>query len=325
MKYTISKLPKSRVSVFVEHSTEELARAKERAMETLAKHTHVEGFRPGKAPKDVVAGRLDSAAVLEEAGFSLLNQTFREIVGKEHLDVIGEPSAQILKLAEGNVFSYRVEVDVVPAIVLPDYRTIASKIKKRSSVIEEKEVEGALAWLQEQRKNDGGTLPELTDEFAKSLGGFESLGALRASIREGLAKEKQTLNSQIARQEALEKITLACRFDVPASMLERERRSIAERAQNAGEQSKTKEELEASFAKEAERRVRSFLVLREIAKKESLAPTKEEVDREVNAILQKYSNAPAPEHIDPAQLRLYTEEVLTNEKTFQFLETYIPL
>lgn len=307
MKYTISKLPKSRVRLSVELPAEDLALAKEKAIETLGKQIRIEGFRPGKAPKDVVVGRLDSAMVLEEAGFSLLNKTFREIVAKEHLDVIGEPSAQIMKLAEDNPFSYRLEVDVIPAIILPDYKALSSKIKKRSSAVEEKEVDGALAWLREQRKKEDGTIPDLSDEFAKSLGGFASLDALRASIREGLAKEKETLNSQIARQEALEKIVLACRFDIPASMLERE-------------QSQTKDE------KEAEKRVRSFLVLREIAKKESLAPTTEEIDKEVSAILRRYPDARgASEHIDPDQLRLYTEEALTNEKTFQFLETYISL
>ncbi|MBI2003015.1 MAG: hypothetical protein HYS76_00295 [Candidatus Wildermuthbacteria bacterium] len=326
MKYTLTKLPKSRVRLAIEHSPQELAEAKEKAVEQLGRQVRVEGFRPGKAPKEVVEGRLDPAAVLEEAGFSLINRTFRDLVKKENLDVIGEPSAQILKLAEGNPFSYRVDVDIIPAIALPDYKVIASRVKKRSATVEEEEIDGALEWLRQQRKKEDGTLLDLSDELAKSLGGFESLDALRASVREGLTTEKQTMNAQIARQEALENITAACRFDIPASLLEREQLRMAERVRQPEGQEKTKEELAKSFEKEAEKRVRSFLVLKAIAKKEAIAPTAEEIQKETDALLQHYPDAKtATERIDPLQIRLYTEDVLTNEKTFQFLETFISL
>jgi len=65
----------------------------------------------------------------------------------------------------------------------------------------------------------------------------------------------------------------------------------------------------------AEKKSKLALILNEIAKVEKIATDNEQVEKEVAAILEQYKDA------DPERARMHAENVLTNEKIFQFLES----
>ncbi|MFY9301688.1 MAG: hypothetical protein WAO91_10935, partial [Candidatus Nitrosotenuis sp.] len=96
--------------------------------------------------------------------------------------------------------------------------------------------------------------------------------------------------------------------------------SFEEYLQKAG---KTEQELLDSFAKEAEQRVKRFLVVRGVAKKEGIGATPQEIEQEAQTIEQHYEDARHGGHeLDRQRLREYTEGVLRHEKTLQFLEKF---
>jgi len=70
----------------------------------------------------------------------------------------------------------------------------------------------------------------------------------------------------------------------------------------------------------AQKRIKSFIALREISKKEKIEVSEEELLKEVNEVLKKYAEAPK---LDPQKLKEYTKERLVNEKTLNFLEGFI--
>ena len=341
MKFSKKKLPKSQIALEVQLTPEELNNHRQEAVATLAKDLRLEGFRPGHIPPQVAEKYVEESAVFGEAARFAITKFYRSIVEQERLDVIGEPEVQVLKLAPGNPLEFRVQVAVLPDIELPDYKKIAETAVRKEVRVEEKNVDETLQWLRESRKvkdaSGQDVIPEATNEFAKSMGNFADLASLRASIQEGLRHEKEMQERDRLRQEIIEKIAARSKLEIPDVLVEREKQVLlsevkrgveqmtqmpfAEYAQKAG---KTEQELFESFGQEAEQRVKRFLVVREVAKRESITPTPEEVAQEADAILKHYASLQkAKQALDPERLKEYTEGVLRHEKTLQFLEQFV--
>lgn len=351
MNSSQKKLEKSEVEIDIELSAEELEAYREDALAVLGKDMRVEGFRPGHAPSQVVERKIGESSVLEKMARSAISESYTNFIQQEGLDVIGDPEVQILKLAPGNPFEYRIRVAVLPEIELPDYKKLAGEKERKKVTVEEKEVQDALEWLQKSKKEDvaGATdlkmanpvdvsanKEELSDEFAKSLGNFENLAALKESVNEGLQHEKEMQETDRLRQEIIENITEEARMEIPDILIEREKAVLLENVKKGigsvmqmefedylQKSGKTEQELLESFASEAEQRVKKFLVLREVARREQIAVTKEEIEEEANNILAHYKDASsASKEIDPLKLREYTEGVIRHEKTLQFLQQF---
>jgi len=77
---------------------------------------------------------------------------------------------------------------------------------------------------------------------------------------------------------------------------------------------KAREGLRKDFHKDAEKKAKLALILNEIAKAENITADAEQVEKEVKEILDRYKEA------DPERARIHAENILTNEKIFQFLE-----
>ncbi len=175
-------------------------------------------------------------------------------------------------------------------------------------------------------------LPEINDEFAKQLGAFEGLTALKASMKEGMTMEKSEEEKQRKRAEILEKIAEKAKFEMPVSlvsyeqerMLEDLKHRISHTAKISFEDylssvKKTEEEIKETYKKEAEKRLRGFLVLKELGKREKVEVTDQEVEEEVTKSIKNYSKDQLAK-IDINELKEYTKGVLHNEKIFQILE-----
>ncbi len=168
-------------------------------------------------------------------------------------------------------------------------------------------------------------LPEINDEFAKQLGAFDTLVALKASMKEGMTLEKYEEEKQRNRSEILEKIAEKSKMEVPETMVNYEKERLLEDLKNKiAETTKvtfeeylatikqTEDQIKETYQKEAEKRIRNFLVLREIGKKEGVEVLDEEVEEEIKKMQKS--------EFDTAQLKEYTKGVIINEKIFKILE-----
>ena len=237
----------------------------------------------------------------------------------------------------GNPFVFKITVAVLPVVGLPDYRDIASQIEKKKIVLDEKEIEQALKWLQHSRRKEDGAIPELTDELAKTFGRFESIEDLRKSVREGLQMEKEMQEQQRLRQEILEKIAEKAIIQIPAVLIEKEKEHLLEQLKQGVQETlgmefdeylrkenKTEEELRISIKEDATKKVKGFLVLHELAKKENITATEQEVTKETDRALRQYlpteNTKKKQAQIDPDQLKQSVQGTIINEKIFQLLE-----
>ena len=176
-------------------------------------------------------------------------------------------------------------------------------------------------------------LPELTDEFAKNLGNFSSLEALKINIREGIGQEKKEKENQRIRMIIIEKIADRATIEIPEILVERELDKMLDELKSSIAQmgmkwedyllhiKKNPEELRKEWHEEAQKRVRIALSLREIANREKIDPTEEEIKERADQYLAQFKTAKqAEQSIDPEELQEYARGILRNEKVFEFFE-----
>jgi len=144
-------------------------------------------------------------------------------------------------------------------------------------------------------------LPELDDEFAKDVGPFESLGALRDRVRADLQQESEEHATQHLRTDLLKQLSERVTFDLPPSLVEREMdRRIEEFASRLMQQNVDPRQAGIDWAqfRESQREparasVASALALDEIARREGLTVSQEDVDKEIERFATRAGRTPA--------------------------------
>lgn len=132
-------------------------------------------------------------------------------------------------------------------------------------------------------------LPDLNDAFAKEVGEFESLDALRAAVREDLAKHATRDADAEVRQKLMDDIVSANPFDVPPSWVHDLVKAYGDMYQIPEDE---KEKFAGEFRPVAERQVRRDLVIETIAAREKLVATEADIDARVAEVAAKRGAEP---------------------------------
>jgi trigger factor len=144
-------------------------------------------------------------------------------------------------------------------------------------------------------------VPELDDEFAKDLGEFESLDALKARVRDDLVHEATHEADREMRAALLKQLAERVTFDVPQALLEREiDRRVEEFVRRLIEQQidpmKTNinwEEFRERQVEAAAEAVRGALALDAVARREQIAVAPDEVEAEIARYAERTGRTPA--------------------------------
>jgi trigger factor len=144
-------------------------------------------------------------------------------------------------------------------------------------------------------------LPELDDEFAKDLGEFDSLAALRDRIRTDMTTEAEENAKRQVRTDLLKQLSQRVTFEVPASLVDKEMdRRLEEFARQLMQQNIDPRQAGIDWAqfREAQREsardsVASALVLDEIARRENIIVGAEAVDKEIEQFAERAGRTPA--------------------------------
>jgi trigger factor len=131
--------------------------------------------------------------------------------------------------------------------------------------------------------------PEVTDEFAKSVGGWETVAEMREQIGADIRKHRESEALRLKRNQLGEKLLAAHEFDVPESMVEEELgKSLNNYARYLASQGVEIEKAELDWRKiadefrpEAVKRVKRSLILEAVGKKEGIVVSDVEVDAEI--------------------------------------------
>ncbi len=340
-KTKIEKKEKGIIEVMVTMPFSEVKKNEDKAVEYLSSQTEIEGFRKGKAPKDVVEAKLGKDKILQEAAQQTINQVFTEVLQKEKLNMIGYPAISVVKLAEGNDFEFKVELTVYPEVKLPDYKKIVKGVKKEKvgEVTKEdlEKVEKNLLDMQnkmalqgqenkDEKKQDQKEVTELTDDFVKKLGPFKNVAEFKEKIKEDLKMEKENQSVMNHREGIVEGILKETDFSVPELLVNAELDKIIAQLKDDVTKNglewkkylenakKTEQAIREEFSGEAEKRAKVEVILKEIAKTEKLQVDIKELQKQQESIEQMYPNT------DKKNIRLYLENILINEAVIKFLE-----
>ena len=173
-------------------------------------------------------------------------------------------------------------------------------------------------------------LPTLDDEFAKDVSEFDTIEELKNSIKEKLETENENKAKYELEDSAIEKVCKLANVEVPNGMVETEidnmLKDIETRLSYQGLNlkqylqmtGKNEESMRAEYKEQAEKSVRTRLVLEAIVKAEKLEATDKEIVEKVEEMAINYGKK-AEELKDNAHLINYIKENMKIEKAIRFV------
>ncbi|MFE3030435.1 trigger factor [Streptomyces canus] len=148
MKSAVETLNPTRVRLSIEVPFEELKDSLDAAYKKINQQVTVKGFRKGKIPARVIDQRFGRGAVLEEAVNDALPKFYTDAVNEAEIDVLGQPEVDITELKDGETLNFTAEVDVRPAIEIPDYSGI--EVEVDAVEVSDEDVDKAVTELRER-------------------------------------------------------------------------------------------------------------------------------------------------------------------------------
>jgi trigger factor len=169
--------------------------------------------------------------------------------------------------------------------------------------------------------------PELDDEFAKDIGDFDSLDALRARIRADLESGQERESKETFRTTLMDALLERMDFAVPPGMVDRQLQSQLASAQRRLEAQLDDDAIRAQLDRwreewrpRAERDVREMLVLQAIANAEGIEVADDEISARISEMLGPDPQAPRMRELhEDEQLRGMLRHQLRDEKVLDFL------
>lgn len=333
------EIKNSEIELEIEISQATIEGNYDRATTELGEDLELPGFRKGKAPKDRVTEKVGEMAILEKATYKTINDIVPIVISAEKLDALSQPSITVTKLVPKSPIEFKMKVTLMPEVILPDYKTLAktvSEIKKQE--ITDKEVDEYIDYIRKQRAEatmmhenkkidqDKLELPELNEEFVKSLGDFKDVDEFKKKLKENMLQEKEMKEAQRRRLEIMEKIITEAKIDLPDVLVDQELDQMMHKFQHDIENmkmnfeeyltalKKTEDDLRKEWKPDAEKRTKMNLLLPKIADAEKLKPKDDEIKKEVEHLKEHHKD------ISDAHATMYVANVLTNEEVFKFLE-----
>lgn len=400
------------------------------AAEHLAQNAKIPGFRPGKAPRDVLEKRYGKESILSEAAEHAISHAYGEALRQEKIEALGQPEVKLDgELKEGESLSFTIATAVMPEVHLDEWRKAVQAANKdhikKVAVLaaDPKEIEEELNRLAMMRAKfitvnrpakledsveidfevrqggvviEGGKsekhplvlgkgvfipgfeeaivgmsegeektitlsfpeeyhakhlagkpaeflvklrlvqerqIPVLDDEFAKSLGSFETIDAFKEKLAEGILEEKRFKSKEEGRTAILDVLVGKSSMEFPEILVNEELNRMAQEFQSQVEMmgipfeqyleraGKSIDSLRVEWLEQAKKRLAAGAILENLADESGEELDPKEVEEEMNKTLQYYKKTKdAEKNIDLERLYSSTKGRLRNEKVFEMLE-----
>ena len=144
MKVETQKAGDCRLKLIINAGPEETRPDYEKITREYVKHGRVPGFRPGKAPLDVITRRYQRE-MDEDVRQQLIARFYRQAVEEQKLDVANIVDVSDVLFSPGTGISFVLTVDVAPEFKLPKYQKLPIKINTVS--VDEAGVDQSMATL----------------------------------------------------------------------------------------------------------------------------------------------------------------------------------
>ena len=134
--------------------------AEDKAARRYATSVRLPGFRPGKAPAQMVRKKF-AEAIRQEALEALVRDAYKEVIEKQDLKVASQPHVHGLKFEEGQPLTFEIHFELRPTIDLA--RTSGFRVTRRNPAVTDENVRDQIESIRDQRAAwtpvDGKPLP----------------------------------------------------------------------------------------------------------------------------------------------------------------------
>ena len=149
MSLQVEKLEKNMAKLTIEVSAEELEKALQGAYMKQKGKISVPGFRKGKVPRQMIEKMYGPEIFYDDAANALIPEAYSKAYDECGLDIVSQPSVDVVQLEKGKPFIFTAEVAVKPEVTLGEYKGL--KVDKVSNRVTQKEIDAKLE--EEQKKN----------------------------------------------------------------------------------------------------------------------------------------------------------------------------
>ncbi len=178
------------------------------------------------------------------------------------------------------------------------------------------------------------TLPKLDDTFAAKVGPFKSVDELKKDIKAQLAAEKENQAQRVFENDLLTAVADKAKADIPQTLIDEEidrmeaeeKRNLVYRGETWQEhlkrEGKTDAEHREGLREQATTRVKTGLVLGEIAEAEKIIISDKEIDKQIAELKKQYTDKQMQAELDKTENRRELGSRLLTEKTIAKLADY---
>ena len=126
---------------------EEWEKALDKAFNKRNKNAKIDGFRPGKAPKDVFIKHYGKESLYFDAADGLLNDAYKKVIERENVVPVVEPKIDVKSIDETGV-EFVFTIITKPEVEIKKYKGL--NVKKESVEVTKEEVEEEISHLLER-------------------------------------------------------------------------------------------------------------------------------------------------------------------------------
>jgi trigger factor len=164
MNVEVEHLPNCLASIHVELPADRVKREWDQVAKGFRQAARIPGFRPGKAPQNVVEAKYRKE-IQEELTRKLVQETTKEAIREKGLKVLSVSNVDEVEFAPDRTMRFTATLITTPEFELPEYKSIP--VKAPSGEVSEEELNSALDRLRERHA----TFSELESQ-ALEIGGF---------------------------------------------------------------------------------------------------------------------------------------------------------
>ena len=161
MSVKVENLEKNMAKLTIEVAVEEVDKAIEAAYQKQKKSISMQGFRKGKVPRAMVEKMYGVEVFYEDAANILMQNAYPAAMDESGLDIVSQPTVDVVQLEKGKTFIFTAEVAVKPEVELGSYKGVT--VTKADTSVKAAEVN---AEVEKEREANARTV-SVTDRGVK--------------------------------------------------------------------------------------------------------------------------------------------------------------
>lgn len=278
---TVKQLPKATAEVEITIPWDEIKDTYNRYVEKAVSEMEVPGFRKGKAPKNIAEKNINKTKVYEEVVKEIIPKAYSKAVSDHKLVPVASPKIEILKAKENEDWVVKAILALKPLIKLKNFKEKIAELKKAKTKI----------WTpgSGQDKQEKDNKPSL-DEIINVL----------------LSESEVELSDILVTEEANRLLS---------NLIDQTQKLGLTIEQYLISKGKTSEQLRTEYAQQAAKNLQIEFVLSEIADKENITVTQQDIDN----IIAKVEKEEERERLKKDSY--YLAHLLRQQKTLDFLSS----